>query len=63
MTKPKDDKPQGKLTVDKVELRQIADLSVYFDVYLKDEKGDIYLSHTASFLHGLEKVEKKEEKR
>lgn len=63
MSTPKDDKPKGKLTVDKVDLRQISDLSVYFDIYLKDEKGDIYLSQTASFLHSLEKVNKKGGKR
>ncbi len=62
MSTPKDDKPKGKLTIEKVELRQIRDLSVYFDIYLKDEKGSIYLSQTASFLHALEKVEKKGER-
>jgi hypothetical protein len=59
MTKPKDNKPKGKLTVDKVDMRQTSDVAVYFDIYLKDEEGSIYKCHSSSFLYSLEKVEKK----
>jgi hypothetical protein len=52
--------PKGKMTVDKVVLRQKGKIAIYFDLYLKDESGKIFIASGSKFLFDLRPVKSKE---
>ena len=45
--------PKGKLTIDHVEIKQLKDIACYFDIYVKDEDGNIFTTKSSCFLFDL----------
>lgn len=50
--------PKGKLKIVKTKVKQIKNLSIYVDIYFKDEDKVIWKQTTGDMLFNLEKVGK-----
>ncbi len=51
--------PKGKLVLEKVKIDQKSNIAIYADIYLKDEDGQQFKIHAASFMFDLEPVKKR----
>ncbi len=49
-------RPKGKLKIDHVDLRNKPDIACYFDIYVRDENGELFKTRASSFTFDLKPV-------